>query len=278
MNRPQRAPLPDPTIKMSEGWHCLHIYYTIDRAAVAAANPALLQNGCEQFKNVLTAEAAGVERLQLSITSGHKADFGLMAMDPCPLAIDKVHQRVLSSGLGPFLTPTYSFVSITEISEYVPSIEQYTERLQREGTDPATIEARVNAYTQRLPAMNKQRLYPDIPVLPVVCFYPMNKIRHPDANWYTTPFSERSAMMSEHAKSGIGFAGKISQLITASTGFDEWEWGVTLWGRAPEHIKDIVYSMRFDKASAKYAEFGDFYIGYAASADEILEHCGLVPS
>ena len=240
MNRPTRAPLPDPTIKMSEGWHCLHIYYTLDRLSLGDADPEQIAAGCEQFATAVNPETAGVERVQVSVTSGHKADFGLMVMDPCPLAVDKVHQNVMASGLGPFLTANYSFVSITEISEYVPTEEQYAERLRLEGTDPATIEARVNAYAQRLPKMNQQRLYPEIPALPVVCFYPMNKIRHPDANWYTTPFSARSAMMAEHAKSGIAFAGKVSQLITASTGFDEWEWGVTLWGRAPEHIKDIV--------------------------------------
>ena len=92
------------------------------------------------------------------------------------------------------------------------------------------------------------------------------------ANWFMEPFSSRSEMMSEHATSGIKFAGKVSQLITASTGYDDWEWGVTLWARAPEYIKDIVYTMRFDKASAKYAEFGSFYIGYILSPADILEH------
>ena len=100
----------------------------------------------------------------------------------------------------------------------------------------------------------------------------MNKIRVPGANWYTEPFSVRSALMAEHATSGIRFAGRVSQLITAATGFDDWEWGVTLWGRAPEHIKEIVYSMRFDKASAKYAEFGPFYISYVMSAEDALAH------
>ena len=90
----------------------------------------------------------------------------------------------------------------------------------------------------------------------------MNKMRHPQANWFCEPFSVRTKLMAEHATSGIKFAGKVSQLITASTGFDNWEWGVTLWGRAPEYIKDIVYTMRFDEASARYAEFGPFYIGY----------------
>jgi chlorite dismutase len=103
----------------------------------------------------------------------------------------------------------------------------------------------------------------------------MNKIRHPLANWYTEPFSRRSELMAEHATSGIKFAGRVSQLITASTGFDDWEWGVTLWGRAPEHIKEIVYTMRFDQASARYAEFGPFYIGYIVSPDEAVRHLRL---
>lgn len=100
----------------------------------------------------------------------------------------------------------------------------------------------------------------------------MNKIRIPDANWYLEPFSARSELMAEHATSGIKFAGRVSQLITASTGFDDWEWGVTLWSRAPEHVKEIVYGMRFDKASAKYAEFGPFYLGYVMTPTEALNH------
>lgn len=81
--------------------------------------------------------------------------------------------------------------------------------------------------------------------------------------------------MAEHATSGIKFAGKVSQLITASTGFDDWEWGVTLWARAPQYIKEIVYTMRFDNASARYAEFGPFYIGYAMEPAALLEHLRL---
>jgi chlorite dismutase len=195
-------------------------------------------------------------------------------MDPDPLKLDAVTQMLRSSAIGSALETTYSFVSITEISEYVPSVEQYAERLHREGSGPddPAYQAKVNAYEQRLPAMNKQRLYPDIPPFPVVCFYPMNKSRVPGANWFMEPFSARSAMMAEHATSGIKFAGRVSQLITASTGFDDWEWGVTLWGRSPEHIKEIVYTMRFDRASAQYAEFGPFYISYAISTEDMLAH------
>lgn len=278
MNRPTHAAptnLPDPTIRMAEGWHCLHIYYQISQPELSALTVSERHQGRDQLVEILNPERDGApERIQSSIVSGHRADLGLMILDPDPLVIDGIVQAVRSSKLGSALIPTYSFVSISEVSEYVPTIEQYAERLKQDGTDPSdpTYEAKLNAYRGRLPAMNKQRLYPDFPAFPVTCFYPMNKIRVPNANWYTIPFSERSRLMAEHATSGIKFAGRVSQLITASTGFDDWEWGVTLWGRAPEHIKEIVYTMRFDEASAKYAEFGEFYISYIMSAREALDH------
>lgn len=276
MNRPHApANLPDPTIQMSEGWHCLHQYYKVDQAALSQLTDAQRAEGKDYVGQILQGTADhSPARLQVSITSGHRADLGLIMMDPDPLKIDAVTQEIRNSAIGSALKPTYSFVSITEVSEYVPSVEQYAERLKREGASEgdAAYEAKLNAYRQRLPAMNQQRLYPDIPPFPVIAFYPMNKIRVPGANWFTEPFSVRSELMAEHATSGIKFAGRVSQLITASTGFDDWEWGVTLWSRAPEHIKEIVYGMRFDKASAKYAEFGPFYISYAASPEDAMAH------
>ena len=112
--------------------------------------------------------------------------------------------------------------------------------------------------------MNEQRLRPEIPDWPAACFYPMNKSRVVGANWFSEPFSARNAMMAEHAQSGIAFAGKVSQLISVGVGLDDWEWMVTLWARNPEFLREIVYKMRFDEASAKYAEFGPFYVGYRA--------------
>jgi peroxiredoxin len=260
---------------MTDGWHCLHLYYRVDQAALNLLDESTLAAGREELAAILDPAGEGAPtRLQTSIVSGHKADLGLMIMDPDPLVIDTIPQRIRAGKLGAALVPTYSFVSITEISEYVPTLEQYTEKLKREGTGPddPTFEAKVNAYGQRLPAMNKQRLHPEFPAFPIMNFYPMNKMRHPGANWFMEPFSSRAAMMSEHAKSGIKFAGKVSQLITTSTGYDDWEWGVTLWGRAPEHLQDIVYTMRFDKASAKYAEFGPFYVSYIMSPAEAVKH------
>jgi peroxiredoxin len=269
------APLPDPTIRLTEGWHCLHLYYRVDQQELNRLDESARARGRAELIRSLDPDREGApQRLQCSIVSGHKADLGLMLLDPDPLLIDSVPQAIRASGLGTVFAPVYSFVSITEVSEYVPTVEQYGEKLRQDGTaatDPA-YQAKINAYAQRLPAMNKQRLYPDFPPLPVTCFYPMNKIRHPDANWYQLPFSERSALMAEHATSGIKFAGRVSQLITASTGFDDWEWGVTLWGRNPESIKEIVYTMRFDRASARYAQFGPFYISYVTPIAKALEH------
>jgi chlorite dismutase len=97
----------------------------------------------------------------------------------------------------------------------------------------------------------------------------MSKMRQGDQNWYTLPFETRAELMSQHGKSGMKFAGKVTQVITASTGLDDWEWGVTLWARNPSYLKDIVYTMRFDESSAKYALFGPFYFGYILPPGEL---------
>jgi len=280
VSRPPASPvdLPPPSTKLIEGWHCLHLYYRVDQAAWRALSPDERRAGCETVVHLLDPARPGApQRVQTSIVSGHKAELGLMVMDPDPLLIDGLRQSLRASAFGTVLQPVYSFVSITEVSEYVPTVEQYAVRLAQDGIGPdqASYEARMKAYETRLPMMNKQRLYPDFPDWPVTCFYPMNKARHPLANWFTEPFSVRSQLMAEHATSGMQFAGKVSQLITASTGLDDWEWGVTLWGRTPQYLKDIVYTMRFDKASARYAEFGPFYVSYILPPAEALAHLQL---
>ena len=171
--------------------------------------------------------------------------------------------------------PTYSFVSLTEVSEYVPTVEQYGQRLIEEGetADSPAWKAKVQGYAAREDMMRKARLEPDFPAWPNACFYPMNKKRKVGENWFTLPFAERSRLMAEHGRTGMSFGGRVSQLITVSVGLDDWEWGVTLWARRPDYLKEIVYTMRFDEASARYAEFGPFYTGYVASPAEILVHC-----
>jgi len=280
VNRPPHnsAPLPDPTPIMTEGWHCLHLYYRVDQGVLNQIDQTTRATGRETLAALLNPDREDAPvRIQTSIVSGHKADLQVLVMDPDPIKIDSIQQAIRSSELGPALIPTYSFVSITEISEYVPTLEQYTAKLMQEGTDPESpaFRAKLKAYESRLPAMNQQRVYPEFPDFPVCTFYPMNKSRVPGANWYMEQFSNRYSMMAEHGLSGMKFAGRVVQVITASTGFDDWEWGVTLWGRAPEPIKEIVYTMRFDKASAKYAEFGPFYLSYIMTPEEAIAHLKL---
>jgi chlorite dismutase len=261
------------------GWHCSHLFYSFHRPALAQLSDTTRAAGCREIIAALDPHGADAPlRLQTSIVSGQKADFGLMLLDPDPLKIDRVHQRLMASTLGPALLPRYSFISMTEISEYVQSAEQFGEKLVAEGMDQVTAEfgARVKSYADRLVEMNRQRLTPDFPTFPATCFYPMNKKRKVGENWFTLPKAERSHLMIEHARSGMAFAGRVSQLITVGVGLEDWEWGVTLWAANPEYLKDIVYRMRFDEASARFAEFGPFYTSYIATADAMLKHCLVV--
>ena len=266
----------EPSLSPAEGWHCTHLYYRFDRGCLRGLPADQLRDGRAQLLATLDPHGPqATQRLQTSIVSGHKADFGLMLMDPDPLRIDSIHQRLLGGPLGPALLPTYSFVSLTEISEYVPTVEQYGRRLiedgETEGSDVYL--AKLDAYRRREPMMRRQRLTPDFPDWPAMCFYPMNKKRQVGENWFLLPFEERNRMMNEHARSGMAFAGRVSQLITVSVGLDDWEWGVTLWAANPQFLTHIVYQMRFDEASAAYAEFGPFYTSYIASPARMLQHC-----
>jgi peroxiredoxin len=257
------------------GWHFLHLFYRVDRDRLRGFTDEEREAGRKEVVAALeTKNAGGVEQLQVFAIPGHKADFGVMLAGPDLKAVHAVQMAIQSSTLGPALVPTYSFYSITEVSEYVPDAEEYGRILrEREQVDPESkmYKAKVAAYADRLEAMNRQRLTPDFPEWPCLCFYPMSKMRSGDQNWYLLPFEQRSELMAQHGKSGMKFAGRVTQIITASTGLDNWEWGVTLWARNPLYLKEIVYTMRFDESSARYALFGDFYFGYILSPRELLE-------
>lgn len=261
-----------------EGWHCSHFFYSFDRKRLTELDPSILSDAKKQLIQILDPSEDGrPARMQVGLTSGHKSDFSLMMMDPDPIKIESVHQALMSSPLGQAITPTWSYVSISEVSEYALSVDGYRQRLIDDGEEEGSsaLETKVGKYVVRLEKMNFQRLTPNFPDWPVSCFYPMNKWRYPGANWFQLSSSERNQLMSEHARSGIKFAGKVSQLITVGVGLDDWEWGVTLWATNPKHLKQIVYDMRFDEASAKYAEFGPFYTSYLCSAERVLNACGV---
>lgn len=263
-----------------EGWHCSHLYYRFDRVVLSGLSHAQKLEGASEVATILDPKAdSAPARLQTSAVAGQKADFGLMILDPDPLKVNSIHQRLLGSLLGAAIVPTYSFVSLTEVSEYLPTPEQYAQRLLADGETEESpgYAAKLKAYTDRWPGMRKTRLTPDFPEKwTATCFYPMNKMRRTGENWFTLPYAERNKLMAEHARSGIAFAGKVQQLITVGVGLEDWEWGVTLWARNPQFLREIVYRMRFDEASARYGEFGAFHTSYVMSPEEMLRHCRVV--
>lgn len=274
-HRPASSAQIPATLTPETGWHFLHVFYHLDRAILAALPQKAIEEGKAQVVKALDKTVPNApEQLQSFAVPGHKADFGIMMAGKDLRAVHDVQIAIQASHLGAALKPTYSFYSFTEVSEYVPDADEYGRILRdREGADPESnvYKTKVAAYADRLGPMNQQRLYPDFPDWPCLCFYPMSKMRTGDQNWYTLPFEQRSELMSQHGRSGMRFAGKVSQLITASTGVDDWEWGVTLWARNPTYLKDIVYTMRFDESSARYALFGPFYFGYILKPEELLK-------
>ena len=274
-HRPASSEEIPATLVPPQGWHCLHLFYQVDRARLGSLSIDQRQRGLDDLRRVLGAKPPGApDQIQCFAVPGHKADFGIVMAGPDLRTMHDLQMTIQASSLGPALHPSYSFYSITEVSEYVPGEEEYAKILRdREKVDPESsmFKAKVAAYAERLGPMNRQRLYPEFPAWPCLCFYPMSKMRTAGQNWYLLPSDERSDLMAQHGRSGMKFAGRVSQLITASTGLDNWEWGVTLWARNPSYLKDIVYAMRFDESSAKYALFGDFYFGYILPPDELLE-------
>ncbi len=203
-----------------------------------------------------------------------KADIGFMLLT-ADLQVANTYEKQLTLSLGPeILSPTYSYLSQTESSEYTTSGEQYAaetligEKGLAEGS-PEFI-AGMKEFDERMAHYLKHRLYPVLPDWPVICFYPMSKRRSGGDNWYALDFEARKKLMAGHARVGRTYSGRILQLITGSAGLDEFEWGVTLLAKDTIDIKSIVYEMRFDEVTARYGEFGDFYIGMQLPLDVLF--------
>jgi chlorite dismutase len=186
-----------------------------------------------------------------------------------------VAQRELSAAPWmPALVPTYSFLSVTESGLYYITSQLVADAVQRGGkpgdeTYDAMLHARIQ--TELTNPHTRRRLFPQRPgALPYVSFYPMSKRRNVGQNWYTEPLDARNRMMREHGLTGRKYAGKVQQVITGAIGFDAWEWGVTLFAADPLEFKKLVTEMRFDEASAEYAEFGSFYVGKMGALGEVL--------
>lgn len=217
-----------------EGWGVLHLFWKL--------TPRLDPEGVAAAAKA--AEGMGVQVVPFAVF-GHKADLGAMLLGPDLVALRQVQGALAGAGLE----LASSYVSLTEVSEYA------------RGMPPERLEPRLHP---RLPPEGMRAL----------CFYPMSKRREATHNWYQLGYDARLSLMHEHGASGRRFAGRVLQLITGSTGLDDYEWGVTLFANTPDDLKECVYTMRFDEASARYADFGPFYTGVVAPIEDALRLCG----
>jgi chlorite dismutase len=217
-------------VRPANGWGVLHLFCKPTALVDAEAVRAAVKTATEADHQVVTASMLG-----------HKADLAFVGIGPDLRQLRRLQSDLQAAGLE----VVDSYVSLTELSEYAKGL-------------PAE--------------MAEARLHPQLPPdgKPAFCFYPMSKRREVQQNWFTLPYDERNELMREHGRSGRTFAGRILQLITGSAGLDDYEWGVTLFGVHPDDLKDVVYTMRFDRASAIYADFGPFYAGMVTPLDELL--------
>ena len=215
-----------------EGLHVLHLFCHDD--------------GDVDRDRVERAVATAADRSVTVVTVamlGAKADVGFMALGNDPWELRRLQTNLHGAGL----TVSESYVSVTEVSEYAAGIPEQ---------------------------MRRDRLRPTLPPngLSAFCFYPMSKRRGTSHNWYALAYEERERLMRQHGAVGRGFKGRILQVVTGSTGIDDWEWGVTLFGASLYDLKECVYTMRYDEATTLYGEFGSFYTGFVGTVGEVLDH------
>jgi chlorite dismutase len=227
---------PDP-VTPSQGWGVVHLFCKAAPLADAAAIAAAVKEATD---------ADGHHQVIPVAILGHKADIAFLAIGPDLWRLRRLQTDLQQAGLE----IVDSYLSLTELSEYSANVPE---------------------------KQQQARLYPVLPPdgMTSWCFYPMSKRRNVDQNWFTLPYDDRLQLMYEHGTSGRKFAGRIVQLVTGSTGIDDYEWGVTLFGKHPDDLKECVYTMRFDQASAHYAEFGPFYTGLLAPLDDVLARVGI---
>jgi chlorite dismutase len=258
-----------------EGWHVMHLFYHVDHTAWSLLGEDEKRMAKTRLTELVQEIRANQDTHLLTFAiATPKADIGFMLLTP-DLHQATFFEKQLTLSLGPdILSPVYSYLSQTERSEYTTSREQYAaetliaEKAMTEGTPE--FEAALKEFDDRMDHYLQHRLYPVLPDWPVVCFYPMSKRRSGGDNWYSLDYEARRKLMAGHARVGRTYSGRILQLITGSTGLDEYEWGVTLLAKDTIDVKAIVYEMRFDEVSARYADFGDFYIGMQLPLDELF--------
>ncbi len=234
-----------------DGWYCLHDFRKMDWMSWKLASHEEREKALNEFLSFLeewdtVKQNREGEHTMYSIM-GQKADLMLFLLRPTMQELNEIENAFNKTTFAQYTIPAYSYVSVTELGNYIP----------QKDVDPET-----DPFIQ-------SRLKPELPEWDHVCFYPMDKRRDVDQNWYTLPMEERRKLMYSHGMIGRQYAGKVKQIISGSVGFDDWEWGVTLFAHDVLQFKKIIYEMRFDEASAKYAEFGSFFVGNRLKKEDL---------
>lgn len=241
------------------GWYALHQMFCIDRALTGRLDAGERSSLIREVETLLcTAEGEGWSAAFELL--GGRADIMFVHFRPTLDDLGRVARALRRSRVGEVLRLEYDFVSVAEAALYHATVEAQ----QETASTPAGYERRLAelAAAESASPRMQQRLQPVVsPEWRYVCFYPMNRRRSGDDNWYTLPIADRNRLLNEHGLTGRRYAGRIVQIITGSTGLADWEWGVTLFAKDPLELKRIVTEMRFDGASARYAEFGRFFTG-----------------
>jgi len=259
-----------------EGSSLLHQFFRFDWKAWRATPKA----DRDRISAQAIAALAGLERkspdapIQTALFSqlGHKGDLILIHFRDSFEALNQVELDLAQTELYNYLSPSHSYVSVVELGLYESSRKTW-EAASAKGLEPNSPEfqAEVAASLQRASAAMAPRLFPAVPDARYLCFYPMDRLRGEDKNWYTVPFADRQRMMHEHGLIGRRYGDVVKQIISGSIGMDDWEWGVDLFADDPVVFKKLIYEMRFDESSALYAEFGPFYVGLRLAPDEVAK-------
>ncbi|PHA00380.1 heme-dependent peroxidase [Bacillus pseudomycoides] len=238
--------------KTLDGWYCLHDFRSMDWAAWKTLSSDERQQAMFEFLSIVEkwnkTETAKQGSHAMYTIVGQKADIMFMILRPTMEELNEIEAEFNKTTLAEYMIPAYSYVSVVELSNYLPAEED--------------------------PYQNPQilaRLYPTLPKANHICFYPMDKRRQGDDNWYMLPMEERKKLMYSHGKIGRQYAGKVRQIITGSVGFDDYEWGVTLFADDVLQFKKLVYEMRFDEVSARYGEFGTFFVGNILPSEKVAK-------
>ena len=262
MEQTPNNPLPATPLTL-DGSYILHQMFRIRwsawRALGGAVQKYILGNADDVFASM---EQNQQEPTGLFTLLGHKGDLMLVHFRRSLDALNQAELNVARAEIYEYLEPTSSYVSVVELGLYEASVKLFSE-LTAKGLRPGTGEwnAEVEAELAKQRQSAAPRLWPEIPQRRYLCFYPMNKYRGEQKNWYSEPIGERQRMMRDHGMIGRHYAGRVTQIISGSIGFDDWEWGVDLFADDPLVFKKLVYEMRFDEASAVYGLFGAFFVG-----------------